>query len=269
MTTDTYQPSRKPSFSSTLRALSGLAIAGLAFWALFYFMSLLLAHAPEPIGSRSELLIEGAQKTLSLTVWSGALGLLVGVGLGLSKLSRHRWLRWPADSTVAILRGTPLLVQIMFIYYAVPSLHPSLNMTDFLACVVALSLNVGAYNAEVVRGAILAIPRGQTEAALSLGFTPFQTMFWVILPQSLRVALLPLINNLVALLKDSSLASSVGLLELSLAGNRISSETFQPVPVISTIAFVYFLMTTTITYFAGRIEKFLRIEGGGSSHDPR
>jgi polar amino acid transport system permease protein len=231
----------------------------LVLWALSKAVGRSLAFAPEPIGSRADLFIEGASRTLSLTALSGLLGLGIGILLGLAKLSERVFLRWPADGIIAVLRGTPLLVQIMFIYYAVPALHPTLSLTDYVACVIALSLNVGAYNAEVIRGSILAIPRGQTEAARSLGFTPLQTMTWVVMPQSFRLALPPLINNLVALLKDSSLASSVGLLELSLAGNRISSETFEPVPVLTTIAVLYFLMTTVITFLASRLEKRFRV----------
>lgn len=251
-------PSRRSALDR-VKPLLGVGGVALAFWLLFAATSHVLRLAPEPIGSRADLFIEGATRTLSLTAFSGAIGLVIGILLGLAKLSESRFVRWPSDGIISILRGTPLLVQIMFIYYAVPALHPSLSLTDYVACVIALSLNVGAYNAEVIRGSILAIPRGQTEAARSLGFTPLQTMTWVVMPQSFRLALPPLINNVVALLKDSSLASSVGLLELSLAGNRISSETFEPVPVLTTIAVLYFLMTTVITFLAAQLESRFRV----------
>jgi polar amino acid transport system permease protein len=124
---------------------------------------------------------------------------------------------------------------------------------------LALALNVGAYNAEVIRAGIEAIPKGQSEASQSLGMSKFKTMRFVILPQALRIVIPPLINNIVALLKDSSLASSIGLLELTLAGNRISSETFLPVPVLTTVAAVYLAMTTAITTVTNLLERKLKM----------
>lgn len=121
---------------------------------------------------------------------------------------------------------------------------------------IALALNVGSYNAEAIRAGILAVHKGQTEAARSLGLSHYKTMRWVILPQAIRIVIPPLVNNLVALLKDSSLASSIGLLELTLTGNRITSETFRPVPVLLTVAFVYLILTTTLTGVTALLERW-------------
>jgi polar amino acid transport system permease protein len=197
--------------------------------------------------------------TLILTLTSGSAGILVGVIAGLMKLSANRVVRMPADAFVWLVRGTPLLVQILFIYYAVPSLFPSLRLNEFYAAMLGLALNVGAYNAEVIRAGVIAVPKGQREAAQSLGLSRFQVMRLVILPQAIRIVIPPLANNVVALLKDSSLASSIGLLELTLAGNRISSETFLPVPVLTTIALVYLAMTTMITLVTDRFERRFRL----------
>lgn len=224
-------------------------------------VSSLLAHLPEPIGPRADLFIEGARATLALTGVAGVSGLVVGLALGLGKLSTAAWLRWPASAIVALLRGTPLLVQILFAYYGLPALVPQLELSEFSAAAMALAFNVGAYNAEVVRAGILAVPRGQIEAGLSLGFTHLQTLRLVVVPQAFRITLPPLVNNLVALLKDSSLASSIGLLELTLAGNRISSETFRPVPVLTTIAVIYLIQTSAVTGLAHLLERKLRIPG--------
>lgn len=248
----------KTKVHSTAWLFGLLACGAVGFYLLFVLLTFVLKLAPEPIGSRAELFIEGAKTTLNLTLCSGVAGLFVGIVIGLAKLSKRLWLKWPADFFIWLLRGTPLLVQILFAYYALPALVPSLRLEEFSACVIALALNVGAYNAEVIRAGIQAIHKGQSEASLSLGLTKFQTLRFVILPQALVIVVPPLVNNIVALLKDSSLASVIGLLELSLAGNRISSETFLPVPVLTTVAVVYLSLTTAVTIFTHFLERRLR-----------
>lgn len=243
---------------STAWLLGLLACGAIGFYLLFVLLSFLLRLAPEPIGSRADLFIEGAKTTLNLTICSGAAGLVVGILVGLAKLSKNIFLKWPADFFIWLLRGTPLLVQILFAYYALPMLIPALRLEEFSACVIALALNVGAYNAEVIRAGIQAIHKGQSEASLSLGLSKFQTLRHVILPQALVIVVPPLVNNVVALLKDSSLASVIGLLELSLAGNRISAETFLPVPVLTTVACVYLALTSAVTVFTHFLERRLK-----------
>ena len=130
-----------------------------------------------------------------------------------------------------------------------------LRLDEFYACIIALALNAGAYNAEIFRAGILAVPKGQSEASFSLGLSRFQAMRWIVLPQAVRIVIPPLVNNVVALLKDSSLASSIGLLELTLSGNRISSETFQPAPVLITVAAIYLVLTTYLTTLSAVFEK--------------
>lgn len=240
---------------AVVRAAAGAAAVGAAFWAFFAGLSWLLRRCPEPIGSRADMLSAGAWITLKLTVAAGTSGLAIGVAAGLAELSPNRLLRAPAESFVWLIRGTPLLVQILFAYYALPSLVPGLKLDEFSAAALALALNVGAYNAEIVRAGVQSVPRGQSEAAFSLGLSKTQTLCWIVLPQALRLTIPPLINNLVALLKDSSLASAIGLLELTLAGNRISSETFRPVPVLTAIALVYLALTTAITALASVLER--------------
>lgn len=206
------------------------------------------------------LFVEGAKTTLFLTLVSGTLGLGVGIAAGLGKLQKNIFVRNAASGFIWILRGTPLLVQILFVYYAVPAMIPSLKLGEFSAAVVALAMNVGAYNAEVIRAGILAVPKGQIEAAASLGLSRYQVVRWVVLPQALRIVTPPLVNNLVALLKDSALASSIGLLELSLVGSRITSETFRPVPVLTTVALIYLMLTTVISLVARLVERRVQIK---------
>lgn len=217
-----------------------------------------LALLPDPVGSRADLLIDGARTSLHITLYAGFIGLVVGVVMGLASGAQNFFLRAIAFVYVWLIRGTPVLVQILFVYYAVPALFPSLQFNEFWAAVFALGLNVGAYNGEVIRAGIEAVPRGQTEAARSLGLSKFKTMRWVVLPQAIRIVIPPLVNNVVALLKDSSLASSIGLLELTLAGNRISSETFLPVPVLTTVAVLYLVYTSAITVVTHYLKKIMR-----------
>jgi polar amino acid transport system permease protein len=145
-------------------------------------------------------------------------------------------------------------------YMALPSLLPGLQLSDFNSALVALAVNAGAYNAESIRAGIMAVHRGQAEAARSLGLSPFQTFRDVIFPQSFRIALPPLVNNIVSLLKDSSLAYVIGVVELSNVGNRIQSVTFQPVPVFITTACIYLILTTVMTQISGAIERQLDVE---------
>ena len=224
-------------------------------WIFFQVLRLAVSHFPEPIGSRSDLLIEGARITLVLTAVSGITGVILGLVLGISKVSQTVLLRWPASALIWLVRGTPLLVQILFVYYALPAISPTFQFGEMGSAFIALAVNVGCYNAEVIRAGIEAVPKGQTEAALSLGLSRFLAMRYIIVPQAFRIVIPPLINNIVALLKDSSLVSAIGLLDLTLAGNRISSETFLPVPVLTTVAFIYLALTTGITAITSVMEK--------------
>jgi polar amino acid transport system permease protein len=244
------------------KAFIFLGLTAVGIWLFFYLLSIFLRYLPEPIGSRADLFSEGAQTTLWLTVTSGGIGLVLGILAGLAKVQKNWLFRAPTELYIWAVRGTPLLVQILFVYYAVPALLPWLRLNEFYAAMTALALNVGAYNAEVVRAGIIAIPKGQKEASLSLGLSSFKTMRWVILPQAIRIVLPPLVNNIVALLKDSSLASAIGLLELSLAGNRISSETFRPVPVLTTVAIVYLALTTALSILTHFLDRHLNVRRG-------
>lgn len=235
-----------------------LLASAIGFFCLSVTISKALSFMPEPIGSRSDLFIQGAENSLFITLYASAIGLLFGLVSGLFKSSTNILLRSISGIYIWLIRGTPVLVQILFAYYALPALVPGLNLDEFWAAVFALGLNVGAYNAEVIKTGIDAVPKGQVEAARSLGLSKFKTMRWVVLPQAIRIVIPPLVNNIVALLKDSSLASSIGLLELTLAGNRISSETFLPVPVLTTVACLYLIYTTAITTVTHYLKKIMR-----------
>ena len=185
---------------------------------------------------------------------SYTLGLGVGMGTALARQYGPAPLRWFTRGYIGVFRGPPLLVQILFVYYALPALLPALRFSEFWAAALALASNVGAYNGEALRGGLGAVGRDQLEAARDLGASSSGAFWHIELPQAFRVALPALTNNLAALLKDSALASSIGLLELTLVGNRISSETFDPVPVLTTVAVFYLLMTSLLTLAARGLE---------------
>ena len=219
-----------------------------------------LSLAPEPIGPAANEFAAGARITVLLTLISGTSGIVLGVLAGIGKLSKFMPIRWICDFYVWIIRGTPLLLQILFVWLAVPSIMPAgFDLSDFACAAVALSLNIGAYNTECVRAGILAVPHGQIEAARALGLSPFETFMDITLPQSMRVALPALANNLASLVKDSSLAYAISVVELTMVGYRVQAESYQPIPVFLTIATIYLILTTAFTTLTSALEAQLDV----------
>jgi polar amino acid transport system permease protein len=237
-----------------------MATAALLLVILLWSMGRLLSLAPEPIGGAAQQFAEGTVVTMELTLTSGLLGVLFGLLAAICKLSAPPPLRWAAAFYIWSVRGTPLLVQIFFTFFALPEIIPGLQLSDFNSAMMALAINVGAYNAEAIRAGIQAVPQGQTEAARSLGLSPLQTFLHVVAPQGFKIALPPLVNNVVALLKDTSLAYGIGVVELSNVGNRLQAATFLPVPILVTTAIIYLVLTTALTQVSGAIEHRLDIE---------
>jgi polar amino acid transport system permease protein len=239
----------RPARSNATLAATGVLLV-IALWALGSLLSLL----PEPIGNNAEQFALGARTTLWLTVLSASIGLVLGLLAALARTSLNAFLRAVASFYIWLIRGTPLLVQILFVYFALPVLVPALVLPDFGAAVIALAVNVGAYNAEAIRGALLAVPQGQRYAATALGMSPRQVLGWVVLPQAARVAMPPLASNVVALLKDSSLAFAIGVVELTNVGNRVQAVSFEPVATLATTACIYLLLTTLLTQVSAALE---------------
>lgn len=233
------------------------SVIGLAL--VLWVMAIPLAALPAPVGPAAQMFADGALVTVQLTLVAGAIGLPLGVLAALGKTSTILPVRWLASFYVWVIRGTPLLLQILFFYFAMPALVPGLELSEFWTAVVALSLNVGAYNAEAVRAGINAVPGGQIEAARSLGMSAFYAFWDITLPQATRISLPPLANNIVALLKDSSLAYAIGVVELSMVSARVQAESFQPIPVFFTVAAIYLVLTTTFTQFAAALERKLAV----------
>jgi polar amino acid transport system permease protein len=247
------------SWTREQRSTATVAAASVALVLLLLGAARLLALLPEPIGPSAQDFADGTRVTVELTVISGLAGIAVGILAAVAKLSPLAPLRWAAELYVWVMRGTPLLVQVLFVFFALPEVVP-LQLSDFSSAALALTLNVGAYNAECIRAGILAVPRGQAEAARSLGLSPLQSFRDVVFPQAFKIALPPLVNNVVALLKDSSLAYVIGVAELSNIGNRVKTATFQPVPVFLVTAAIYLVLTTVLTQISNAIEARLDVE---------
>ena len=254
--------SRWPAgWSRQSRCTLAIALGVVLLLLLMCFIDIPLSRMPEPIAENAELFAEGSRITVYLTLVSGVAGLLLGVLGALGRLSRIPPIRWIASFYIWVIRGTPLLVQVLFVFLALPELLPWLKLDDFTSACVALAFNAGAYNAESIRAGLLAVPRGQTEAARSLGLSNWHTFWDVIFPQAFKIALPPLVNNFIALLKDSSLAYAIGVVELTNVANRIQSSTFQPIPPLVTAAVIYLLLTTVLTQISTAVEHRMDVEG--------
>jgi polar amino acid transport system permease protein len=202
-------------------------------------------------------LIQGALITLELTVITLVIGTFLGIVLAFCKISNNIISNTFATIYIWVFRGTPLLLQLFFFYYALPFIGSGITMTAFTAAVIALSLNCAAYMSEIIRGGILAIDKGQFEASKALGFTYFQTMIKIILPQTFRVIIPPVGNEFIAMLKDTSLVSSIAMTELMRTTTNISSASFKYPEMYLSAACLYLLLTTIFTSAFSVIEKKL------------
>ncbi|EHR69487.1 amine acid ABC transporter, permease protein, 3-TM region, His/Glu/Gln/Arg/opine family [Burkholderiales bacterium JOSHI_001] len=238
-----------------------MALSSALLIAILWLIHIPLSWAPDPIGKNAQLFAEGTLVTVQLTLVAGVAGVLLGVLAALGKVSRVAPLRWLAGFYIWVMRGTPLLVQVLFVYFALPEVHPVLRLSEFTAAALALAMNVGAYNAEAIRAGLMAVPKGQVEAARSLGLGRWHTFIDITFPQAFKISLPPLVNNIVALLKDSSLAFTIGVVELTNAGAQVKSSSFQAVPVFVATAIIYLLLTTVMTQISDAVERRFDIEG--------
>jgi polar amino acid transport system permease protein len=189
-----------------------------------------------------DFLLGGLGLTIALSVVSMAASLLLGLLVSFARLSPWRPLRAVASVYTDFLRGTPLLVQILWIYYSLPILT-GIVFSPFVSAAIALMLNLSAFVSEIYRAGIQSIGRGQREAALALGMSQWQAMRRVILPQSIRRVLPPLGSIWVSLFKDTAIVSVIAVPELMYRGKVLSIETYRPVEIYTVVAIIYFLVT--------------------------
>ncbi len=209
-----------------------------------------------------KILIPGIKITIPLTILSFAVSLVLGLLLALVQVAEVRVIKDIARFYIWIFRGTPLIVQLFIIFFGLPSL--GITLEAFPSAVMAFGMNLGAYNAEVFRAAILAIPKGQMEAAYMIGLNYPMTMIRVILPQSFPIAFPSLFNNLIGLLKDTSLASSITVIELFTAAQQIAARTYEPFALYCEAALIYLIFSTALTWLQDWIERKLKWKSGGS-----
>lgn len=206
------------------------------------------------------MLLKAAGVTVELTLLAIVFGLLIGLLAALARLSRHRALRWTAAGYIWLIRSTPLLVQLFIIYFGLPQF--GFELSPFTSGVIGLALNVGAYNAETIRAGIQAIPIGQVEASRSLGFGTARTMRLIILPQAFKLIVPPLGNNLIILIKDTSLVSTITLAELFMRTQQLVGATFKPFELYFACALIYALLTTITSLLLQLFERRLLLKGG-------
>lgn len=196
----------------------------------------------------------GAGLTVVLCLQAMLFGILIGLAVGLGRTARSPWIAAPAGAYVTFIRGTPLLMQLFIIYYCLPLI--GINMPKFLSAALGLSFYTGAYVGEIVKAGLQSVPVGQREAARSLGLLPCQEFRYVVFPQALRVIIPPTFGFFIALIKDSSLVSIIGYIELTRASKLVVARTFKPFTLYLGAALLYFLICYALSRFeAGYLRK--------------
>ncbi len=217
------------------------------------------------IASKKEMkagpILNGLWITLKISFFAALLTFAVGILVALMKLSSWIFLRDIATVYITIVRGTPLLVQIFLFYFIVANIF---ELDRFVAGVLSLGIFFGAYMAEILRGAIQSIDKGQLEAANSLGISKFQAMRYIILPQAFKRALPTLVGEMIAIVKDSSLVSVISITDLTKVGKEIVANTFSPFETWIVVALLYLCITSILSFVGHRLEKRMAAKGGMS-----
>ncbi len=208
-----------------------------------------LLHEAAPV------MLRGAGYTVIFALAAMLGGLLIGFPVAVLRILPYRLLRWPAGVYVSLMRGTPLLVQMFVIYYGLPSV--GIEFTPVTAGILALSLNAGAFLSESLRGAILAVSKGQWAASYSLGLGYWPTLVHVVLPQALRIAVPAMSNTLISLIKDTSLVSVITMTELMLSTKEVIATTFRPLPLYLAAAVIYWALSLLFEALQRRAEQRL------------
>ncbi len=209
--------------------------------------------------------LQGVQNTLIIAFFTVLFGTMLGILMAMAKLSSFKPLRWLATAYIEFFRGTPLMVQLMFIFYGLPMIGVTFpdvpfieNFQRFAAGIVAMSLNSCAYVAEVIRSGIQAVDAGQMEAARSLGFKKSQSMTLVILPQAIRNILPALGNEFVTVIKESSIVSVIGIADLMYRTNGVKAKNYKTLECLFIAAIIYFVLTFVSSRLIALMERRMR-----------
>jgi len=205
--------------------------------------------------NRYMFLLRGLGITMQVTIAAILLGSLIGFVIAFFRLSNSRILKRIASVYIGIIRGTPAVVQLLIIYFVV---FRSINISRVLVAIIAFGINSGAYVAEIVRGGILSVDRGQMEAGRSLGLSYYQTMYYIIIPQALKNIFPAMVNEFIVLLKETAIVGYIALEDLTKGADIIRSRTYDPVLPLMAAAVIYLLLTTTLSRVMGIWERRLR-----------
>lgn len=214
-------------------------------------------YESNPLLKFGKLLLKGAGMTILLSVLAMSLAILIGAFLAAGKLYGNGLVKFLCSAYVEVIRGTPLLIQLYLLYYGLPNLGIQLNA--FVAAVIGLGLNYGAYETEIYRAGLLSIPKGQEEAARSLGMNGWQTLKFVLIPQAIRTILPPSTNDFIALFKDTSLVSIITVMELTRAYTTAATTTYRFLELGLATAFLYFLMSFPLSIWSRHMERGLSL----------
>ncbi len=212
------------------------------------------------IDSFPRILLPGLRMTLPLTVIAFALAMVIATVVALIQFAHVKLLTPLARFYIWVVRGTPLLVQLFVVFYGLPKLGVYLDA--FPAAVIVFSINEGAYCAETMRGALESVPAGQLEAGYCVGMSYAQVMRRIVLPQALRAAFPPLSNSLISMVKDTSLAANITVMEMFMATQRIVARTYEPLALYLEVALIYLMFSTVLTWLQRWGERKLAAKGG-------
>ncbi len=213
------------------------------------------------ISDYSHYFITGTVNTLLIAFLTVVFGVVIGTLLALMKISSNRLLKFVSSAYIEIIRGTPILVQALIFFYLIqiPDFKIfGLDMARFIPGVIALSVNSGAYVAEIIRAGIQAVDKGQMEASRSLGFTSGQSMRYIIIPQAIRNILPALGNEFIVIIKESSILSVIGIVELMRSADIVKSAIYRPFEPLLVAALIYFVLTFTLSRVLGVAERRMR-----------
>jgi polar amino acid transport system permease protein len=227
----------------------------ISFFGAVGLLIFLVVYSPDPYRKIILFLPDGILRTFQVTVLSILLALVIGLFAGLGRISKIKIINRIATVYVEVIRGIPLLVQIFYIYYALAKV---VKIPDITSAVIAMAVCYGAYLGEIIRAGIQAVPKGQMEAALALGFSRSKAMRHIILPQTIRIVLPPIGNESIALLKDSSLVSVLAISDLLRRGREFASTTFLYFETYTVVALVYLVLTLFFSWLVGLMEDRLK-----------
>ncbi len=206
-----------------------------------------------------KILLPGIKVTIPLTIISFSLAMAIGILVAIVQFANIRILKHLARFYIWVIRGTPLLIQLFVVFYGLPSVGVIID--PFPAAIIVFSVNEGAYSAETIRGALEAVPKGQIEAGYCSGLNFIQIMWHIVLPQALRMAFPSLANALIAMVKSTSLAANITVMEMFMVTQQIVARTYEALALYLELAFIYLMFSTVLTRLQTFIEKRMNYRG--------